>query len=169
MAIVSHQTIEDSAQADGRRHLRYEFIDHLGETYIHGPITVASDFDADADRITKVSKMEVRIKEREEGDIQQSAESGEDVLTLVLNPTYSTSKRIAKKLIRFMMRKKDPYLVIALEPLINYLRANYNAAQLKSFLDISTAQAQKMNARIDTILNNKTDLLSAVDNMEVID
>ena len=37
MTIISHQTIADSyAQADGRRYIRHEFTDHLGDVHTRG-------------------------------------------------------------------------------------------------------------------------------------
>lgn len=88
-----------------------------------------------------------------------------DALSIIQNPKWTTGKDAAKKAIRYMMRENDPRIVIALEPLITHLRANYTGAQLITFLDITAEQGQKLNRRIDAILTDSVgtakDLIAA--------
>ena len=120
-----------------------------------GPIVTDGDFDANTGGITTANDLlEQQAKGEDDGVITLVYEQGGNALTLTLNPKWSTSKRIAKKLIRWMMREKDPRIVIFLEPLIDYLQANYNATQMANFLDITVAQVLKVNSRVNAILSD---------------
>lgn len=167
MTIISHQTIADShLQADGRRYIAHVFTDHLGKdiaTTLFMADGAWTETEYLVDRAAKVTSIELREEESEESHALSLVEGGEDALSFTLSPNYSTPKKIAKKLIRFMMRERDPRIVIALEPLIVYLRANYNNTQLKNFLDLTTAQAQKMNQRINAVLDNKAAVFDVFD------
>ena len=167
MSIDSHQIIVNRLEGD-YRHVVYEFIDHLGNKHQRFKKRVDVGFDADVDILSLVPQVETELAENESLQAKEKVLNNENPETIVLNPEHGSSKQIAKSLIRWMMVERDPYIVILLEPLIIYLRANYTSAQLKLFLDITTAQAVKMNTRIDAILNNKADLQAAELNMEVI-
>lgn len=120
-----------------------------------GPVMADADFDANAYGVTRSTQMlEEQAEQEDEGTINLVYEQGGNALTLTLNPKWSTSKRIAKKLIRWMMREKDPRIVIFLEPLIDYLQANYNATQMATWLDITVAQVLKVNSRVNAILSD---------------
>ena len=167
MTIISHKTIADNhAQVDGMRYVRHSFTNHIGEV-IQSPIFKVPASWAETEylaiRTAMIPSVELHQEEGEEVSALSIVESGDDVLALTLDPKYSTSKKIAKKLIRYMMREHDPRIVIALEPLIVYLRANYTNAQLKTFLDLTTLQAQKMNQRINAVLDNKATVFDAFD------
>lgn len=167
MSIISHETIISShAQANGEIGIYHVFIDHNGISHkraarrVSGILTSA---DYLAERLSLVSIVEQELNDEEEDNLVSEIEQGNDVLAFVLSPTHSTSKLLAKKLIRHMMRERDPRLVIALEPLIVYLRANYTNDQLINFLDITTNQSIKMNTRINAILDNKVAVFDTFD------
>jgi hypothetical protein len=168
MSIVTQQIAINNIAGDSR-YVVYEFTDHLGKQYQRFRKRVPVGFDVDADILSLVPQVETELAENEAVQARDRVLNGENPETIALNPEHGTSKQIAKSLIRWMMQDRDPYIVIFLEPLIVYLRANYTAAQLKTFLDITAAQAIKMDARIDAILNNKVDLQIAESNMEVIE
>ncbi len=172
MSITTHQTIADGhLQADGRRYIRHEFTDHLGGIISVGPKKVDGAWTTTeyaTERSGMVAGIETQLSEGEEARLVEELESGVDVLARVQAPTHSTTRRIVRKLIRHMMRQKNPYLVLALEPLLVYLRANYTGAQLKTFLNINTAQLQRLNTRVNSILNNKTVLTDFDANAEDI-
>lgn len=102
------------------------------------------------------AQQELELNKKEVLGMVEGIDNGDDPLPLIQSPEHSTSKQLAKKAIRHMMKMRDPFIVITLKPLINYLRANYTNAQLVSFLDLTTAQAIKMNNRINAVLDNKT-------------
>jgi len=171
-SVVSSTKISDRPQADGRRYVRVRFIvadhdDAETEVFI-GPRLVASDFDVDA-------WMAAHGGDVLEQMARQEDEGGKDFNTVAnpqtyaLNPKWSTTKRIAKTLVYWMMEEKDPRIVIYLEPLLDYIKANYNATQIANFLDITTAKVLRMNARIDAILSDTgtvKDQLTAFDSEE---
>jgi hypothetical protein len=154
MSIVSH-TVTTTKQSSTRKNAVYTFTDHIGGL-THVNKLVANNFNTETDALSMYARIVEGLVDSEESEIEAKVEAGEDVSALVLATNHTTAKNIVKKLIRYMMRTRDPYLVIALEPLIIYLRANYTGAQLISFLDITAGQATKMNQRINAILDNKS-------------
>lgn len=147
----------DRAQANGRRLVRYRVVLEDNESDQHEfalpPKSVLGDFDAEAYKTTAGDNLLTSQLATEDGSFASRFAADDNSLTWVLNPKWSTGKRIAKKLIRWMMRERDPRIVIWLEPLINYLDANYTPTQLANFLDITIPQLQKMDAKIQAILN----------------
>jgi len=154
-SIISVTITHDSGGSDRRLHysIVLEDNDNVQSTHEIGPIVADAGFDASAHANKKAQQLLTGAANDEDNQIIERVES-EDSLTITLNPKWSTSKRIAKKLIRYMMRERDPRIVVALEPLIDYLRANYNANQLANWLDITTQQVLKMNRRINAILDD---------------
>ena len=155
MTITAHDLV--SAVPNGnRQNVTYRFTDHLAETYdVHK--LVPQGHDTDADMLSMYAGIEASLAEAEIGEAIDLAEGGIDILSRIQNPDHTTSKIIGKRVIYHMMRTRDPFLVIALEPFIVWLRATYTAAQLKTFLDLTDTQAVKMNQRINAILDNKAD------------
>ena len=167
MSIVSH-TVSTSPQSSTRMNVVYDFLDHVGgHTFVRK--LVQNAFDTNADALSMYDRVAEGLAEGEESKAVSDTENGEDVLADVTGAVHSTPKKMAKKLIYHMMRTRDPYLVIALEPLIVYLRANYTNAQLIVFLDLTAAQATKMNSRINAILDNKSVFTTYDDNAEDIE
>ena len=166
MPIISH-TLHSSTSNGSRIDVTYKFTDHLGKDYLYAKL-VPIGFDTNADMLSMYADLDTGLEEGEINQQIEDVENGIDVLPVVKSPKHSTSKKIAKALIRHMMRTKDPYLVIALEPLIVYLKTNYTNTQLKNFLNINTAQLTKLNKRVNAILNNKADFVIYGDNAEDI-
>ena len=146
---------------------RSQFIDQLSNTYVYAKL-VPTGFDTNADMLSMYADLDTGLDEGEINQQIEDVENGIDVLPVVLNPKHSTFNKIAKALIRHMMRTKDPYLVITLEPLIVYLKANFTNAQIRNRLNITNAQLSKLNNRVNAILNNKADFVIYGDNAEDI-
>lgn len=75
MPITSQQIIEDDAQTDGRRHLRYEFTDHLGKKHLSGLKKALPAFNANADLIIQIPAMEDFLATQEVIDAINKAEN----------------------------------------------------------------------------------------------
>lgn len=156
-SVINSWPISDRPQEDGRRYVRYQFVlaDHdafESDVYV-GPKLVSSDFDTTAD-MTALGPILLDRAAQQEIDAGQEMTQIANPLTYALNPKWSTSKAIAKEMIRWLMREQEPRIVIFLEPLIEYLRINYTAEQLQNFLDLSSTQLTKMNRRINAILTD---------------
>lgn len=87
-------------------------------------------------------------------------------LNLILNPKFSTNKKIAKMLIRWMLRERDPRIVLFLEPLIVYIQTNFNANQVANFLDITIAQVLKINRRVNAILTDTDNFKNLIERFD---
>jgi len=153
--IISVTITHDSGGPERRLHYEIVLEDNDGGQAPHniGPIVAAQGFNAPQHANQKAQQLLDGNADAEDSGVVERIET-EDSLTLTLNPKWSTSKRIAKRLIRWMMRERDPRIVIALEPLLDYLAANYNANQLANWLGITTQQVLKMNRRINAILDD---------------
>jgi len=154
-SVISNTIILDKGTQDRRIAFRIILEDNENnqETIDIGPIVADATFDADAAVIQAgINALESKLS-GEDSDQESLAEDGE-ALSRALNPRWSTTKRIAKRLIRWMMRERDPRIVIMLEPLINYIQQNYNANQIANLLDISTQQVLRLNRRVNAILTD---------------
>jgi len=153
--ITSHSLVS-TVPSGNRNYVTYEFI-HDGGRVDRVNKLVPSSHDTNADMLAMYDGIEQTASDAEESALEALAEDDVQITsTMVLNVQYTTAKKAAKRLIRLMMRTRNPYLVIALEPLIIYLRATYTNPQLLNFLDITAAQGTKMSNRIDEILDNKS-------------
>lgn len=156
-SIVTLELIRNDLQGTTERKIQYKFtlLDNFNanEFVYYPPKVVPIDFDHDTEMLA-ISVGILEEKALDEDRVQEDPDFVIDSLVLVLNPQWSTSKRLAKKLIYLMMRERDPRLVIWLEPLIVYLRTNYTTQQLSNFLDLTVDQLIKMNRRINTILSD---------------
>lgn len=164
MPIVSSE-VASLSPSGSRVYVVYRFTDHVAGT--HDVNRLVPDTTDHAQVLIDLTPIvALRIIEQEVGGAQSRVESGEDSLTVVNNPVHSTSKRLAKALLFWMMRERDPYIVLLLESLILDMRANLTAQQVANLLDLTLAQVTRLNTRIDQILNNKADLLAFRDNSE---
>jgi len=167
MSIVSHTLLSESVSGS-RKYVTYQFTDHLSNTVTVDKL-VPLDHDTNAEMLSMYTGIENSQSNTEEKLIVDTIETNSDIVTSITSPKYSTAKNLAKKVIYYMMREKDPRIVLALEPLIIYLRANYTNAQLITFLDLTSEQATKMNTRINAILDNKTAFTTFDNNAEEIE
>jgi hypothetical protein len=147
--------VNDSGGDDRRITYQITLEDNVGVQLTHmiGPIVADPGFDAAVDAQSKATELLAQEMTTEDEGAQERVWD-EDSLYITQNPRWSTDRRIAKKLIRWMMREQDPRIVIALEPLIDYIRANYTAAQIAAWLDLTIAQVLKMNRRINAVLED---------------
>jgi hypothetical protein len=164
MPIVSSEVFSLSPSGD-RVNVVYRFTDHVAE--IHDVTRlVPNTTDHNAALIALTPVVNARIIRQEENNIEGRVESGEDPLIITSNPVHSTRKRLVKKLLFWMMREKNPFIVILLEPLIIDIRANFTSIQLQNFLDLTATQVTRLNNRINFILDNKTAFLAFRDSDE---
>ena len=154
-------------QENGKKKVVYEITltDDLGDDHLFtvGPKFISDDPGEDA--LVEADRLLATQSEDEAQAAEGAIEDG-DGLERVLATKWNASKKIAKRLILFMMRERDPRLVVLLEPLIQYLRDNYTATQLANWLDITVPQVLRMNRRINAILSdtgNVKTLLAAFD------
>jgi len=167
MPIVSN-TLLSSTPNGSRVDVHYEFVDQLGGKHRYSKL-VPAGLDTNADMLSMYASLDEGLVEAEIAEQLNAVEDGIDVLPAVLSPNHATSKQIFMALIRFMMREKNPYIVLALEPTILYLRATYTTAQLKNALTFTTNQVIKLNSRINAVLNNKADFVTYDSNSEDIE
>lgn len=125
----------------------------INTTHRHGPVLADSSYNPVNEASAIAASVLEQLQEQEAAETEDQIMEV-DVLNRSINPKWTTTKRIVKRLIRKMMREQDPRLVIILEPVIQYLKANYNANQIANFLDITTAQVLRMNRRINAILQD---------------
>lgn len=146
---------EETGQSPRRVTYTIVLEDNEGTQTSHqvGPMTIGDSDDANAIGQQKADQLLSQKQEQEEVELpQEHYDESINPLTFTLNAKFSSDKKIAKKLIRWMMRERDPRIVIWLEPLIQYLRDNFTARQIANFLDITTEQVIKLNQRVNTIL-----------------
>ncbi len=156
-SVISAQLISSRLQRSGRRSVRYRFVladNAAAETVVRvGPKSVPAGFDTDADMIT-VGEALLKSRAIDERLDRKRVHPTDDPLSYVLDAKWAAPRRMARTLIRWMMKEQDPLIVIFLEPLIVYLKANYTAAQLRNFLDLTPAQLTRMNRRINAVLSD---------------
>ena len=159
MSIVSSVVFIDHAEKDGRRYLQYRHQDHLGFFHHSSLRLVPSSFvlDAAADGVL----IEISLDEGEAGNAINRVEFGEDSLVVANSFIHSTQKNIAKKLIRHMVSTGDPYFALAMESLVDFIRATFTAPQIENFLDITSAQLTTLNNKYNAIIAIKADLETA--------
>lgn len=172
--LTSSEIIEDLVSDKiGRRdlRLRYTVEDNNSASSDIDVLVVRASAATDANALlaARGAALIASLEDAEDQEAIAAAETAEDSLILMLNPAHSSSKRIAKALIYEMMDNRDPRFVIWLEPLIEYLRANYTPTQLSNFLDLSISKLQKMDARIDAILEAPGVSASVKDQLVIMD
>lgn len=162
MSISSQQILWDKTLVSGNRYVLYEFTDHVSKTHQRGPKLVGSSFDADADLLAMVSVVEAQLEEGEHDQLRQKiVEDGANSLDVVQNdPVHSTSKKLAKFLIYWMMDLRRSQcvvkVVLALKDLLLYVHDTLTQNQVENWLDISSAQYTKMKTKIAAILKDNT-------------
>jgi len=153
------QVTHSLSPSGARVYVTYRFTDHVGGTHDVNRY-VSNTTDHAQALLDLIPDINARMIEQEVDSAVSRVESGEDPVVLVNNPDHSTTKRLTKALLYYMMRERDPLFVILLEPLILDIRANFTAVQMAAFLDLTAAQVTKLNGRINNILDNKADFLA---------
>ena len=147
-SVISATTFSERPWSGGLVKRRYEVTlednNLIQSTYVIGPFKVLPVDDG--------SSHALELLNRERTREHFIAQSNNDPLGTTLNPQWSTTKNTAKHLLYWMMRERDPYIVVYLKPLIQHIQANFNATQIANLLDITAAQVLKLNRRVNAIL-----------------
>lgn len=161
MPIVASRVVEDALQKDGRRYFRYGHTDHNDKEYVTHVRLVPSDYVADAD--ADAPRQEIELALQENGDAISRVENGEDSLVVAQAFNHSTEQAISQELIYEMMeRLEDVYFVLAMEPLMEDMRARFNAAELATYLLLNNAgELGKINQKYDAVLRSESDIETA--------
>lgn len=161
MTVTNIQVSIDRVQADGSRKIWYLVTDTIeGDVQVYRG-QVNSDFNPSLDFPLYTSAWEANKEAQEIGRAIKRVQRGENALVVSDNPERTTKKKIAKKLIYYAMKEKDPYFLLSLEPLIENLKLNYTNTELANFLDITTDQLIKLNNKYNSIISAKTQLNDA--------
>jgi len=159
MPIESHEPLEDSAQADGRRLVRYRFVDHLGKHHDRGPKKVPGDFDVDADRAAMASDIEAQLADNEYKEFATRFESGlnpmRDAQNNPIDPAHSTRTAIIRRLLRRFLSSPDPVKVMRATKALN----NVTDAQMRSLLGINQTKVDAIRIKATQL----ADIAAAVD------
>lgn len=157
--------VKSLSPSGNRVYVTYAFTDHVGVDHeVNRLVSNTTDHPQALIDLTPI--INTRMIENEVSGAPGRVEAGENPLVLVNNPVHSTTKRLAKELLFWMMREREPIIVIWLEPLILDIRANFTAVQMENFLDLTAAQVTKLNNRINNILDNKADIQAFLDNSD---
>lgn len=157
----------DTGGTDRRLTFLITLLDNDGDQHVirHGPVVADASFDAAAAAQEIADRKLAEMASQEEAGAEEAIESG-DALGRVTGAKWTESKRIARALILHMVRSRDPRIVVALEPLIQYLQASYTAVQMAEWLGLTVPQILKINRRVNAILNSTgtvKNLLTAFD------
>lgn len=155
MASIVNVVIEyDSGGKDRRITYSVTLQDNDGQqtTVKHGPVVTDENFDAAAFAVTLGERKLAGFIEQEASNVEAALES--DALSAVTAAKWAEPKDVARALILHMIRERDPRIVVALEPLIQYLQANYTVTQMANWLGLTVAQILKINRRVNAILSD---------------
>lgn len=150
MPIVSSQTIEDRDQGNGRKHMRFEFTDHLAEVHTRfrrGPVAT----DADALRLSLVPDVENALKRREKNEIY-GLESR--MVAAVAAATHGTPRHVERWIARQILRSEDTEDVIRCEELLNHWFDTYSNAELRTRLDFGPPQLSSLRTKKRQVLED---------------
>jgi hypothetical protein len=173
MAIVSSQIIEQHRQTDGRWDITEKHVDHIAKEYV---INYLSEPSADPNNppanvttllVQHAVQLWDNLKSSEIDKYVQLLEQGTLPSPAVINPNYETKLKILEKLIKraCSMRALDAMSAIVL---INWIKANYNVAQIAAFLGITTTVVNAIIARFSDI-ETKIKPLIATDDTKVVE
>ena len=101
------------------------------------------------------AKKEERLKQRELDQAIDLIRDGKNPVQVVNNGVRVTKKQLTRQLIRWMMQGADPERVLLMEPLILNLRSKYTDAQLETLLGVNAEKMQRINRKVNHVLNNK--------------
>ena len=136
---------------NGQRKVGVSHTDHLGVVHKRLPVIISSNFVDEAEKQTYLSNAATAYENNLDNNEQTDSVNSVDIVDYILFPKHSTAKKIAKYLVRLIIREKDVVLVIKLKPFILYLNANFSDIQLINLLDITQTQLNRLRARIKDI------------------
>ena len=105
MGVATHQTVEDSAQADGRRYVRYRYDFTEGDIIFRGPKLVETLFDDDADRLALVPTVEADVKIEEQYYAEARAIAGDDFSAINSDLVHNTTSEAAGFILKRMSNR----------------------------------------------------------------
>ena len=149
--------IEDSLQADGRRHITEQHTDDHGRKHlVNYPAEALTD--VQAVMLARVPYLEQDLINNDTECSLSRLETGENPLTMEFD--YCTAKQAARKMILFAMKNKEPRLLLLLKPLVEHLKQTYTAAQIANYLEITVEQLTQVWTRYNAILAQEDFLLA---------
>lgn len=98
MSIVMSETIHKGVQANGYRVIQHRYTDHLGTVHMLPTKYVAPDFDDNADRLLRVSRIEAQLAENELQNTLVLAKNGLD--TVDDSHDHQTKQELISAIIR---------------------------------------------------------------------
>ncbi len=162
MSITSTEILEDSAQADGTRHIGVRFNFHTGQEVIRR-FWADSSFNTVTDVAAMEAGIEAYMIEQDDGEVMAQIEKG-NVAPLDAQPvhpetetTANRKKRMIRKLLRKMATEPDMKLVRKmLYPIWYWLKydSGYTATQIANYFNISLAKLGTINSRFQAIHDN---------------
>lgn len=167
MTITLSEKIEDSTQADGSRHIAFCFAFHNGLEIIKRMLRPYG-WDDETALSDMIPIVEQEVIDNEDNGLIGQVESNliDPVTAEPVHPETDAAtvriRRFHRKLIRYAMRHRDIKAVRwMLYPIWYELKFNlsYNMSQIASYLDITIAQANKINDRMQAF----HDSLSMID------
>ena len=153
MGIVSSSVLSDTAQVDGRRSIRLEWVAHTGETVERGGLYPVG-FDAAAALVSGVDDALKALSGWEYDRVLSSIISGSSVPSVLASLEHSTTPSILKGLLLALMRTNDPRVVISLKPVALYVNSTYTDAQIRAALGISQAKLDAYKARLRSVITD---------------
>ena len=161
MTVTSYQILEDSQQADGSRHIAFEFVFHTAERIIKR-FLASSGYDANAGLIAMISNVEQQVIDNEDQNILGLVEQdkADPVTAIPVHPeTLSDAlrqRRWLRKLVRWAMINRDiKWIRKVLYPVWYEFKFNQSLTinQIANYLGITVAQANKFNDRLTAYHN----------------
>jgi len=149
MAIISSQIIENQVQKDGRRSVRERHIDHLGALHFIQYLANA-DTDVNVIMLDRVPSINAMLIDNEE---QKLISKFEEEHSNPANYTFdfTTKQAFLRRLVRYLMNHRDVKIIVAIKPLIDWLKATYTPTQIATYLGITTVVLGRINTRLDAI------------------
>ena len=105
MGVSTHSTIQDSAQANGQRRLRYQYDFTEGGISLYGPLTVEPSFDDATHRAALVSSIEESKKLQEKYHAEERAIAGDDFNSITSSLVYNTTAEAAEFILKRMSNR----------------------------------------------------------------
>jgi hypothetical protein len=153
MSIVSSAVLEDTAQVDGRRSIRLQWVAHTGEPVIIGGL-FPSDFDTAAALAAYEGDALATLMSWERDSIYKAILAGFSVGAVLGALDHLTVAQALKSLMRRLMRTSDPREIIALKPVALYINANFTDTQIRSSAGINQAQLNNYKARVSAVITD---------------
>ena len=162
MSITSTEILEDSAQADGVRHIGVRFNFHNGQEVIRRFWADAS-FNTTTDVAAMEPGIEAYMIEQDDEETMAQIEKG-NVAPLSAQPVHPETmtandrkKRLVRKLLRRVATERDMKLARKmLYPIWEWLKydSGYTVTQIANYFNISLAKLGIINNRFQAIHDN---------------